>query len=276
MHKISLFSGCLLGALLSILPLSSRSYSQDCEPSLLYSDIKDETEELEKKVRKSLGSRPGMKIENVLWIGSGLFKLICNGQYSQVRSYAPSMGPPVDRSKIDRWQRGDGTADRPGKYIFQIDQTVVSIPVLSSHSDQLSDYGVSIAAVGDSFNTPRPSVMATYLYGSSYFDDFVLPENGPRLERHPNDHLVTLISRVDDKKSYFVVGKVVKNALSIVAVELQPGITLRIRGNTVHTNDYVTGVVQEIYPKTWGVDEVRLVNRLGMAVRLLPFEKDYL
>ena len=276
MHKISLFSGCFLFALLSILPLSSRSNSQDCVPSMLYSDIKDETEVSEKKVRKTLGSRPGMKIENVLWIGSGLFKLICNGQYPKVRSYAPSMGPPVDRSKIDRWQRGDGTADRPGNYIFQIDQTVVSIPVLSIHSDQLSDCGVSIASVGDNFNTPRPSVMATYLYGSSYFDDFVFPENGPRLERHPNDHLVTLISKVDDKKSYFVVGKVVKKDLSIVAVELQPGITLRIRGNTVHTNDYVTGVVQEIYPKTWGVDEVRLVNRLGMAVRLLPFENDRL
>ena len=276
MHKLSLFSGCFLYALLAILPLSSRSNSQDCEPSMLYSDIKRETDAFEKKVRKTLGSRPGMKIENVLWIGSGLFKLVCNGQYPQVRSYAPSIGPPVDRSKIDRWQRGDGSADRPGKYIFQIDQAVVSIPVLSIHSEQLSDYGVSISAVGDSFNTPRPSVMATYLYGSSYFDDFVLPKNGPRLERHPNDHLVTLISRVDGKKSYFVVGQVVENSLSIVAVELQPGVTLRIRGNTVHTNDYVTGVVQEIYPKTWGVDEVRLVNQLGMAVRLVPFEKDRL
>jgi len=259
---------------LGFIPSSSRSKSQDCEPSYLYREIKDETEALEKNVRKTLGSRPGMKVKNVLWIGSGQFKLICNGQYPQVRPYAPSMGPPVDRSKIDHWQRGDGSADRPGKYIFQSDQTFVSIPVLSSHSEKLSDYGVSVAAFGDSFNTPKPSVMATYLYGSSYFEDFVLPENGPRLERHPNDHLVTLISRVGNKKSYFVVGKVFKHALSLVAVELQPGETLRIRGNTVHTNDYVTGVVQEIYPKVWGVDEVRLVNQSGMAVRLVPYEKN--
>ena len=273
MCRSRLLSCFILFAILSFLPLSSRSNNQDCEPNLLYSDIKDETEALERNTRKTLGSRPGMKIENVLWIGSGQFKLICNGQYPQSRSFAPSMGPPVDRSKIDRWQRGDGSADRPGRYMFQTDQIVVSIPILSIDSDQLSRYGVTVATMGDIFNTPRLSVMATYLYGSSYFDDFVWPENGPRLERHPNDHLVTLISRVDDKKSYFVVGKVVESALSIVAVELQPGVTLRIRGNTVHTNDYVTGVVQEIYPKTWGVDEVRLVNRSGMPVRLLPIEK---
>ena len=274
MRRSRLLLSVFLLLVSSFVPLSSRSSSQDCEPNFLYSEIKDETEALERNIRKTLGSRPGMKIENVLWFGSGLFKLICNGQYPQIRSFAPSMGPPVDHFKIDHWQRGDGSADRPGRYMFQTDQTVVKIPVLSIDSDQLSHYGVSVAAVGDIFNTPRPSVMATYLYGSSYFDDFVWPENGPRLERHPNDHLVTLISMVDDKKSYFVVGKVVESALNVVAIELQPGVTLRIRGNTVHTNDYVTGVVQEIYPKTWGVDEVRLVNRSGMAVRLLPIEKD--
>ena len=115
--------------------------------------------------------------------------------------------------------------------------------------------------------------MATYLYGANYFDDFVSPENGPRLKRHPHDHLVNLIFSFDDKKSYFVAGQVINRALSPVAIELQPGVTLRIRGNTVHTNDYVRGIVQEIYPMTWGVDEVRLVNRSGMTVRLLPTEK---
>ena len=272
MHKSFLLSGFLSFVLLSFLSLSSRSNSQDCEPKSLYSEIKDETEVLKKNIRKTLGSRPGMKIENVLWIGTGQFKLICRGQYPEVRAIAPSVGPAVDRSKINHWQRGDGSADRPGQYVFQTDQEVLGIPILPSNSKSLIDYGVSVVAEGDLFNTPKPSVMATYLYGANYFNDFVFPENGPRLERHPNDHLVTLISRVEDKKSYFIVGKVDARSLNVVAIELLPGVTLRIRGNTVHTNDYVTGIVQEIYPKTWGVDEVQLFNRSGMKVRLLPIQ----
>jgi len=272
MHKSRLLSWFLLLVSLIFVPLSSRSNSQDCDPNFLYSEIKDETEALQQNIRKTLGSRPGMKIENVLWTGTGQFKLICRGQYPDVRASAPSAGPAVDRSEINHWQRGDGSADRPGQYVFQTDQEVVVIPVLSSNSKSLIDYGVSVVAEGDLFNTPRPSVMATYLYGANYFNDFVFPENGPRLERHPNDHLVTLVSRVDDKKSYFIVGKVVDRALDIVAIELLPGLTLRIRGNTVHTNDYVTGIVQEIYPKTWGVDEVQLLNRSGTKVRLLPIQ----
>ena len=261
--------------LMDSLLLSSQAKNQVCKPATLYNQIKNETTALEKNVRKSLGSRPGMKIQNVLWTGSGQFKLICHGQYPEVRAFAPSEGPAVDRSKINHWHRGDGSAESPGRYIFQTDQHDVSIPILSINSEQLSDYGVIVTSSGDRFNTPKPSVMATYLYGANYFNDFVFPENGPRLERHPNDHLVTLMSKIDNKKSYFVVGRVINGVLSVAAIELQIGVTLRIRGNTVHTNDYVTGVVQEIYPKSWGVDEVRLVNRSGLKVRLVPTEKNY-
>lgn len=274
MNRNLLFLRCLLFVLFLIDPIPYRADDQACVPRNLYSEIRNETNALEKNLRNTLGSRPGMKIENVLWIGAGEYKLICRGQYPEVTSMAPSTGPAVDRSKIDHWQRGDGSADRPGRYVFQTDQRIVSIPILSSHSEQLSDYGVKIARTGDHFNSPRPSVMATYVYGSEYFDDFVFTKNGPRLERHPNDHLVTLISRIDNKKSYFVVGKVVKNALNVVAVELLPGVTFHIRGNVVHTNDYVTGIVQEIYPKRWGVDEVRLVNRSGASIRLVPYQTE--
>ena len=67
-----------------------------------------------------------------------------------------------------------------------------------------------------------------------------------------------------------MVGKVDSGNLSLVAIKLQPDVTLHVKGNTVHTNDYVTGVVQEVYPKKWGIDEVLLMNDKGNGVMLVP------
>ena len=82
--------------------------------------------------------------------------------------------------------------------------------------------------------------------------------------------MLTLLTKIEGRESYFVVGKVDSGKLNLAAIRLEPGATLHVKGNTVHTNDYVTGVVQEIYPKKWGVDEVLLMNDQGDAVRLIP------
>ena len=95
-------------------------------------------------------------------------------------------------------------------------------------------------------------------------------ENEPRLERHPNYHLVTLVKSFQGRKSFFVVGHINNQSLELAAIELKPGVTILVKGNTVHTNDYVTGVVQEMYPEVWGIDEVRLVNLSGNKVTLRP------
>ncbi|KZR87508.1 hypothetical protein [Synechococcus sp. MIT S9508] len=243
---------------------------EQCTPRILYERIKLQAESLEKELRKTLGSRPGMQIKNVLWIGEGKFKLICNGQYPDELPFKASNHPPVDRSRIIGWTRGEGLAGKPGKYIFKTSASNELIPILSMYSDELLKYGASIAQPGDVLNTPKKSVLATYIYGADYLEDFVLPENGARIERHPNDHMLTLLSKVDGRESYFVVGKVDSGKLNLAAIRLEPGVTLHVKGNTVHTNDYVTGVVQEIYPKKWGIDEVLLMNDKGDAVRLIP------
>ena len=85
--------------------------------------------------------------------------------------------------------------------------------------------------------------------------------------------MLTLLAKVDARESYFVVGKVDSGKLNLAAIRLEPGVTLHVKGNTVHTNDYVTGVVQEIYPKKWGIDEVLLMNDKGGAVRLIPSDR---
>ena len=243
---------------------------EECSPRILYESIQSQADILEKELRKTLGSRPGMQIKNVLWIGEGKFRLICNGQYPQELPFKASKGPLIDRSKIIGWSRGEGLARDPGKYVFETLSTIVTIPILPIYSDELSKYGASIAKPGNILNTPEKSVLATYMYGANYLDDFVVPRNGPRLERHPNDHMLTLLTRIGSKESYFVVGKVDSGKLSLAAIKLEPGVTLHVKGNTVHTNDYVTGVVQEIYPKKWGIDEVLLMNNNGDAVELNP------
>lgn len=251
-------------------PVTAR---EQCTPRILYERIKLQADSLEKELRKTLGSRPGMQIKNVLWIGEGKFKLICNGQYPDELPFKASNHPPVDRSRIIGWTRGEGLAGKPGKYIFKTSATDELIPILSMYSDELLKYGASIARPGDVLNTPKKSVLATYVYGADYLEDFVLPENGARIERHPNDHMLTLLSKVDERESYFVVGKVDSGKLNLAAIRLEPGVTLHVKGNTVHTNDYVTGVVQEIYPKKWGIDEVLLMNDKGGAVRLIPSDR---
>jgi len=239
-------------------------------PRVLYEKINSQVDSLEKELRKTLGSRPGMQIKNVLWIGEGKFKLICNGQYPEELPFKATNHPPVDRSKIIGWSRGEGLAGKPGKYIFKTSATEETIPILSMHSKELFKYGASIAKKGDVLNTPQKSVLATYVYGADYLKDFVLPKNGTRIERHPNDHMLTLLTKIEGRESYFVVGKVDSGKLNLAAIRLEPGATLHVKGNTVHTNDYVTGVVQEIYPKKWGVDEVLLMNDQGDKVRLIP------
>ena len=134
----------------------------------------------------------------------------------------------------------------------------------------LLDFGVKIASAKDILNIPKSSLLATYEYGINYFKEFVLPENGPRLERHPNDHLVTLMKKFKGSQSFFIVGRIKNQSLELVAIELKPEVTILVKGNTVHTNDYVTGVVQEMYPEVWGIDEVRLVNLSGNKVTLRP------
>ena len=247
---------------------------ESCDPTVLYASLENETSALAAEAQATIGTRPGLEIRNVLWIGEGQFELICDGQYPEVSPFAPSTGPPIDRSPIVNWTRGNGTAATPGRYEFLTSDQVVEIPVLSaSDSDELASFGVRVATTGGVvLNTPEESVLATYVYGATYLDDFVIPVNGPRLERHPNDHLATLISRVgDDAKSYFVVGKVDDNGiLSLAAIDLEPGVTFHIRGNTVHTNDYVTGVVQEMYPEMFGIDEVQLKNVADQPVKLQP------
>ena len=241
-----------------------------CNPELLYQSIQPKTDHLERELQSTLGSRSGMTIVNVLWIGQGRFSLICDGQYPEVLPFARSHGPSVDRSTIVGWSRGQGSAGEPGRYVFQTSEQSVAIPVLPMNSDRLQEYGASIAKSGDILNTPEDSVLATYIYEPNYLDDFVLPKNGPRLERHPNDHMLTLLSGINEKESYFVVGKIRSGNLRLAAIRLEPGVTLHVRGNTVHTNDYVMGTVQEIYPEKWGIDEVRLVNDVGDPVVLHP------
>ena len=246
---------------------------EQCSPRILYGRIKSKTDSLEKQLRKTLGSRPGMQIKNVLWIGEGKFKLICNGQYPEELPFKATNYPSVDRSEIIGWTRGEGLAGKPGEYIFQTSATKEPIPIISMYSDELLKYGASIAKSGDVLNTPQKSVLATYIYGADYLEDFVLPKNGPRIERHPNDHMLTLLAKVDARESYFVVGKVDSGKLNLAAIRLEPGVTLHVNGNTVHTNDYVTGVVQEIYPKKWGIDEVLLMNSKGGTVTLIPSDR---
>ena len=78
---------------------------EQCTPRILYERIKLQADSLEKELKKTLGSRPGMQIKNVLWIGEGKFKLICNGQYPEELPFKATYYPPVDRSKIiDRSQ----------------------------------------------------------------------------------------------------------------------------------------------------------------------------
>ena len=259
---------CASPALFIVCP--SVEARQECNPRILYERIQSKTDSLEKELTKTLGSRPGMQIKNVLWIGEGKFNLICNGQYPREFPFEASKKPLVDRSKIIGWTRGEGRARDPGKYIFKSSSTKIKIPILSIYSRDLLKYGASIAKSGNVLNTPKESVMATYVYGAHYFDNFVLQTNGARIERHPNDHMLTLLKKVDGKESYFVVGKVDSGNLSLAAIKLESGVTLHVKGNTVHTNDYVTGVVQEVYPKKWGIDEVLLMNDKGNGVMLVP------
>ena len=244
--------------------------SPQCDIKTIYKPLEDKTKALEKQTRATLGSRPGMRIDNVLWVGKGQYQLICNGRYPSLKPISRSNGPAIDHRTIKNWTRGDGKASGPGRYVFQDKSSYKKIPILPMNHERIAEFGVKVASDKDILNTPESSVLATYDYGINYFKEFVLPENGPRLERHPNDHLVTLVKSFKGRKSFFVVGHINHQALELAAIELKPGVTILVKGNTVHTNDYVTGVVQEMYPEVWGIDEVRLVNLLGNKVTLRP------
>lgn len=244
--------------------------SPQCDIKTTYKPLKEKTKALEKKTRATLGSRPGMRIDNVLWIGKGQYQLMCDGRYPSLNPISRSNGPTIDYRKIKNWTRGDGKASEPGRYVFQDNSSYKKIPILPINDKKISDFGVRVASDKDILNTPESSVLATYNYGINYFKDFVLPENGPRLERHPNDHLVTLVKSFEGRKSFFVVGHINNQSLELAAIELKPGTTILVKGNTVHTNDYVTGIVQEMYPEAWGIDEVLLVNLSGNKVTLRP------
>ena len=271
MHTLT--SKLLLFLLVTFAISLSDSYATahpQCDTKKVYKQLEETTKALEQQTRATLGSRPGMRIDNVLWVGKGKYQLICKGRYPSANSISKSDGPAIDYSKITNWIRGDGKASGPGRYVLQENRSYKHIPVLPINHKKLSDFGVKIASGKDILNTPESSILATYEYGINYFEDFVLPKNGPRLERHPNDHLVTLVKNFKGEKSFFVVGRIQDQSLELAAIELKPGVTILVKGNTVHTNDYVTGVVQEMYPEVWGIDEVLLVNLSGDKVTLRP------
>ena len=243
-----------------------------CDIKKIYQPLEEKTKAIEKQTRSTLGSRPGMRIDNVLWTGKGQYELLCSGRYPSPTPISKKDKPTIDYSTIKNWTRGDGKASEPGHYVFQTQKSYKEIPILTINHKTISDFGVKIASDKDILNTPKSSVLATYVYGINYFEEFVLPKNGPRLERHPNDHLVTLVKKIKGKQSFFIVGHIKNQLLRLAAIELKPGVTFLVKGNTILTNDYVTGIVQEMYPEVWGIDEVRLVNLSGNKVILRPTE----
>jgi hypothetical protein len=245
--------------------------SRACNPQEIYASLRVETDKIYQAAEETLGSRPDMTIENVLWFGKGRYVMTCGGRYPSQFLAAQSTGPVVDFSPIEYWTRGDATPKNPGHYIFQTDRTAFEIPILDAESPEIENFGVSIAKDGDILNSPETSVLATYIYGADYLEDWVMTQDvGPRIERHPLDHLVTMVEPIPGVDSYFVVGKVVEERLELVAISLSKGITLLVKGNTVHTNDYVTGIIEEAYPEVWGIDEVRLKNLDNLPVHLIP------
>ena len=260
-HDLGVMSASLSGS------YASKSH---CDVKKIYQPLEEKTKTIEQQTRTTLGSRPGMRIDNVLWTGKGQYELLCHGRYPSPTPISKKDKPTIDYSTIKNWTRGNGQASEPGHYVFQIQKAYKDIPILPINHKSLLDFGVKIASAKDILNTPKSSVLATYEYGINYFKEFVLPENGPRLERHPNDHLVTLMKKFKGSQSFFIVGRIKNQSLELVAIELKPEVTILVKGNTVHTNDYVTGVVQEMYPEVWGIDEVRLVNLSGNKVTLRP------
>ena len=143
-----------------------------------------------------------------------------------------------------------------------------SIAVLSINHKLILGFEVKIASTKSILNASKSSIVVTYEHGINYFNKFVLPENEPRLERHPNDHMVTLVKKIKDSQLFFIVGRTKNQSLELAAIELKPEVTILVKGNTAHTNDYVTEVVQGMYPQAWEIDEVHLVNLSGNKATL--------
>lgn len=235
-------------------------------------------DQLKADARRSLSKRPGMTIEDVLWVGTGEYELLCGGRYPAAEPKAPGKDPGVDKSFIEGWSRGGGTADEPGTYTFDNSLTVQTIREYQATKENLARFGARLTHGGEQptrATFARESVLAVYDYKDNYFSDWVMragPLAGSRIERHPVDHLVTLIRPSDaDAPSYFILGRVLEDGkLELGAIRLEVGVTVLIPANTVHTNDYVKGTLEEIYPRVWGIDEVLLVNREGKRVVLAP------
>ena len=136
--------------------------SPQCDIKTIYKPLEDKTKALEKQTRATLGSRPGMRIDNVLWVGKGQYQLICNGRYPSLKPISRSNGPAIDHRTIKNWTRGDGKASGPGRYIFQDKSSYKKIPILPMNHERIAEFGVKVASDKDILNTPESSVLATY------------------------------------------------------------------------------------------------------------------
>jgi len=225
-----------------------------------------------------------MSIEDVLWFGKGKYELLCGGRYPDGSRVGEGTDPGVDYSNINGWKRGRGEAEEPGTYSFDTNLTVWPIKAYEPTEENLARFGVKklrVSLTGGQHakyaTFARESILAVYDYKDNYFSDWVMrpgPLGGSRIERHPVDHLFTLARpSAKNAPSYFVVGNVLDNGdLELGAIRLRVGVTILVPANTVHTNDYVKGTLEEVYPRKWGIDEVLLINREGKRVVLEPQE----
>lgn len=231
-------------------------------------------EGIKKEADASLSGRPGMTIEDVLWVGMGKYELQCGGRYPAARPAAEADNPGIDCSHINNWVRGGGSAEEPGTYTFATDLNEQPITEYEATEENLARFGARLTHSGEYASFSYESVHAVYVYKDNYFSDWVMrpgPLGGSRIERHPTDHLFTLAKPLEnDAPSYFILGRVENGDLELGAIRLRTGVTILVPANVVHTNDYVKGTLEEVYPRVWGIDEVLLVNRDGKRVSLVP------
>ena len=105
--------------------------------------------------------------------------------------------------------------------------------------------------------------------------------HGARIEQHMDGHMVSTLELYDNPitgepiDSFFIVAKKIPSVgdgktepaliydLEFAAVRLDKGKSLLVKSGTIHTNDYLSGVLQESFPTDFGGDEVFLKNLNG-------------
>jgi hypothetical protein len=261
--------------ILVLLPILAHGHTTNCSVSY-DKDLLMQTRisQIDNELNLSLKKRPGLQIKNILWVGQpGIYKLQC-ARYLAATPIKP-FSTKQDTRKINGWTQGRGDAQNPGHFTFNTNKTSIAVKVYPLTASNLKKFGLKIAKKGQKLKIGLESVQAQYLYGPNYFNDWVMrsqPLGGSRIERHPSPHLITLAKKPENgKPSYLLVGRInKKNSLELGLFKMKEGIPIIIPANTVHSNDYFQGLEESVYPRTWGVDEVIMINRDKKRVTITP------